>query len=401
VSVDSVGTQGDLESHKPSLSSDGRYVTFVSKATNLVDDDTNGFDDIFLHDSQTGMTSCVSVSPAGTLGNNGSSRSSISLDGRYLAFSSYARNLVANDTNNRQDIFLHDTAGGITSRVSSSTAGTQSDSYSYEPSISSTGRYVVFHSPATNLVQDDTNGFDDVFLHDNQTGVTSLVSVSSAGIQGSGGSRYADVSDDGPYVVFGSDADNLVPGDNNNGQDIFLRDTQTSITSCLSTSPGGTISNTGASRPSISSDGRYVVFESSADNLVPGDAGGNTDIFVRDTDTGITSLVSVSTAGTQGIHSSNYPDISADGRYVTFTSVADNLVPDDTNGFTDIFVHEIATGITSRVSVSESGVEANGNCYEPEISPNGRYVVFESNADNLIDGVTLSGERHIFMAPVP
>ena len=401
VSIDSTGTQGNQGSYNPVVSSSGRYVAFDSNATNLVSTDTNNHSDVFFHDTDTGITSRVSVSAAGTQGNNHSVNPSISSDGRYIAFQSSSSNFVANDGNNRSDIFVYDTTNGMISRVSSSSAGTQSNGYSYSPFISSNGRYVTFHSTATNLVQNDINGFDDVFVHDTVTSMTSRVSVSSAGTEGDGGSRDSVISSDGLYVAFSSDAENLDPNDNNNTSGIFFHDSATGITSRVSVSTAGTQGYGASFRPSMSSDGTYIVFESSSITFVQNDTNNATDIFVHDTSTGITSRVSVSTAGTQANLSSNYAALSPNGRYVTFTSIATNLVSDDTNSLTDIFVHDIGTGITSRVSVSTAGTEGNGNPYDPAISSNGRYVVFESDSDNLIDGTTLSGIRPRFMAPVP
>jgi len=183
-SVDTAGTEGNSGSYWTVLSADGRYVAFESDASNLVANDTNIRRYIFVHDTATGITSLVSVSTAGTPGNNDSYYPSISSDGRYVAFESLASNLVPNDTNILSDIFLRDTASGTTSRVSVSSTGIQGNSESSNPSISSDGRYVAFHSHAGNLAANDTLSADDVFAHDTSTGITSLMSVSTAGTPG-------------------------------------------------------------------------------------------------------------------------------------------------------------------------------------------------------------------------
>jgi Tol biopolymer transport system component len=171
-----------------------------------------------------GKTSRVSISSAGVQGNNGSWEPSISSDGRYVAFHSEADNLVAGDTNGINDIFVHDRQTGETSRVSISSTSVQGNNYSWVASISSDGRFVTFHSFADNLVAGDTNGEDDIFVHDRQTGETSRVSISSAGVQGNNGSKVSSISSDGRFVAFYSWADNLVAGDTNGINDIFVHD---------------------------------------------------------------------------------------------------------------------------------------------------------------------------------
>jgi len=291
VSVDSAGTQGTGgHSYETSLSADGRFVAFRSEATNLVAGDTNAADDIFVHDRQTGTTTRVSVDSAGTQGNSYSYTPSISADGRYVAFLSNASNLVAGDTNASWDIFVHDRQTGTTTRVSVDSTGTQGNGASaYHPSLSADGRFVAFLSEASNLVAGDTNGRSDIFVHDRQTGTTTRVSVDSAGTQGTGGHSYTpSISADGRYVAFASTATNLVAGDTNGTGDIFVHDRQTG----------------------------FVAFFSYATNLVAGDTNGLRDIFVHDRQTGTTIRVSVDSAGTQGNGNSFAPSISADGRFV-------------------------------------------------------------------------------------
>jgi len=269
----------------------------------------------------------VSVSTAGEPGNSYSVWPSLSADGRFVAFASYATNLVPNDTNGLLDVFVRDRSAGTTEIVSVSTSGDQGNDEPYYPCISSDGRFVAFASRATNLVADDTNGFTDIFVHDRLTGTTERVSVSSDGQQ-------ADAS---------------------------------------------------VASPSISGDGRFVAFASPATNLVANDTNGLLDIFVRDRSAGTTEIVSVSTSGEQGNGVSSYPCISSDGRFVAFTSEASNLVPEDTKGFRDVFVHDRQTRQTSRVSVASDGSEANGSSYGPAVSGNGRYVAFWSGATNLAE----------------
>jgi len=391
VNVSSTGAQDSNGGFDPAISADGRYVAFVSGANNLVPGDTNNTYDVFVRDRMTGTTSRVSLSSSGGQGNDGSSTPVISADGRYVAFESLASNLVPGDTNG-YDIFVRDRLIGTTSRVSLTSSGAQGNSSSSEASISADGRYVAFESYATNLVPGDTNGSRDVFVRDRLTGTTSRVSLNSSGAQGNGLSVQSAISADGRYVAYDSDASNLVPGDANGVTDVFVRDRVTGTTSRVNLSSTGVQGNGGGYFPAISADGRYVAFASAASNLVPGDINNAGDVFVRDRGTGTTSLVSRSSSGAQGNNlGSSDPAISADGRYVAFFSDASNLVPGDTNGGYfgyDVFVRDRVTGTTSRVSVSSTGAQGNDDSYDPAISADGRYVAFISSASNLVPGDT-------------
>ncbi len=389
VSLSSTGQQANNGSGQPGISGNGRYVAFRSRADNLVEGDTNGYGDIFVHDRQTGETSRVSISSTGEQGNDYSGGESIgiSAEGRYVAFESEADNLVEEDTNYRSDIFVHDRQTGETSRVSVSSAGEQGNQRSNWPGISADGRYVVFHSYATNLSMWDPYWGRDVFVHDRQTSETSLVSVSTTGFAGNNNSEChgPGISTDGRYVAFISLASDLVD-DDTNGWDVFVRDRQTQQTIRVSVSSTGEQGNGQCRRDcGISADGRYVTFKSYASNLVEDDTNGYEDIFVHDCQTGQTSRVSVSSTGRQGDGPNYSPDISADGRYAAFYSGASNLVEADTNGATDIFVHDCQTGRTSRVNVSSTGQQANKGSSSPSISADGRYVAFTSYASNLVE----------------
>jgi Tol biopolymer transport system component len=386
------GAQGNAASGNPAISADGRYVTFESAATNLVAGDTNSMYDIFVRDRTAGVTSRVSKNSAGEEGTLVSYQPSISEDGRYVAFHSYANNLVTGDTNGAPDIFVRDRQTGTTTLVSKSSAGVEGDTASFNPSISADGRYVAFRSVASNLVAGDTNGFEDVFVRDRQTGTTWLISKSSAGVQGEGVSQYPSISADGRYVAFDSAATNLVAGDTNGVNDIFVRDRQTGTTTLVSKDSAGVQGEGTSYRASISAEGRYVAFHSAATNLVSGDTNGVNDIFVRDRQTGTTTRVSKDSAGMQGDDDSFDPAISAEGRYVTFYSGATDLVSDDTNTATDIFVRDRQTGTTTRVSKNSAGGEVDGSSWAPAISADGRYVTFYSGATNLVAGDTNSNQ---------
>ena len=263
----------------------------------------------------------------------------ISSDGRYVAFSSAASNLVANDTNDDGDIFVHDRQTGTTERVNVATGGAQSVSGygSYGAAISADGRYVAFASNQSDLVANDTNGSTDVFVHDRQTDTTVRASVDSTGTQHAGYSYLPSVSADGRYVAFESVAA-LVPGDMV-FDDMFVRDLQTGTTEQVSVASDGTPGDNASDAGAISADGRYVSFESFASNLVPGDTNGAPDIFVHDRQMGTTERVDLSTAGTE-IAGGAYGGtaISADGDRVAWQSIDSGVAPGDTNGAVDVFV---------------------------------------------------------------
>ena len=383
VSVASDGSQGNNHSWSPDISGNGRYVAFSSKATNLVAGDTNANGSVFVYDRDIGISERVSVaghSPA------------ISDDGRYVAFYSQENNLVTGDTNGTFDVFVHDRDTGISERVSVASDGTQSNNISNAPSISGDGRYVTFDSSASNLVTGDTNDEYDIFVHDRNTGTTERVSVSSDGAQSNNASWYPVISGDGRYVTFHSQATNLVTGDSNGEKDVFVHDRVTGITERVSVASDGSQGDFSSFFPDISDDGRYVTFHSQATNLVIDDTNGTPDVFVHDRVTGVTERISVASDGSQGNHYSFSPAISGDGRYVGFGSTATNLVAGDTNNLEDVFVHDRDTGVTERVSVASDGTQSNSNregvepavSVEAAISADGHYVAFYSYAMNLI-----------------
>jgi len=387
MSVAGDGAQGNGKSFAPCVSADGRWVVFWSFASNLVAGDTEecgagefmyNCADVFVHDRQTGAIERIAAGGREGLG-GGSYRLGISADGRWVAFYSWASNLVQNDTNGHADIFGHDRQTGTTELISLASDGAQGNGDSVEPNISADGRWVAFVSRSSNLVRNDTNAKRDVFVRDRQTGTTRRVSVTSNGTQGddeSGVVMHQEgwydgpaISADGRWVAFTSKASNLVPDDTNecdspifgphNCYDVFIHDLQTGTTERVSIASDGTPGNSESSSPSISADGRWVAFVSSASNLVAGDSNrcprstGESncpDVFVHDRQAGTTVRVSVASDGTPANEGSGAPSISADGYWVAFLSVANNLAPGDSNRFADIFLHNRLTGQTELVS---------------------------------------------------
>jgi hypothetical protein len=401
ISVSTDGSQGNGFSGWSAISADGRYVVFYSEASNLVDGDTNAVPDVFLRDRLTGETTRISVTTDGAQGNSESGGPDISADGHYIVFHSLASNLVDGDTNWVEDIFVYDRVTKEITRISLASDGKEGNGRSTYPSISTDGRFVVFQSLASNLVADDDNGVEDIFVHDMITGETTRVSVASDGTQGNQWSDQAAISPDGLSVVFRSYASNLVQGDVNNVcdtdqdgsyddncQDIFIHQRLSGETTIVSVTSDGLQGNNWSGWPSVSAYGRYVTFQSWAENLVVNDTNGWSDILVHDTLTGETTRVSIASDGSQADNYSVFPSISTNGRFIAFYSCASNLVDGDTNGRFDVYVHDQFTGRTSRISVATDGAQANDDSVTPYISADGRYVVFASYATNLVPGDT-------------
>ena len=396
VSVSATGTQADAGGLWPALSTDGRFVAFLSPATNLVPGDTNGASDVFVKDREGGGIARASVSDGGGQASGGSGVASLSGNGRYIVFDSIAANLVLGDTNGMNDVFLHDRQSGKTVRVSVSSTEAQANDKCFASSVDTGTRYVAFESSATNLVDDDTNGRWDIFVRDLAAGTTERVSLSSTGMQSDGDSLIPSISPDGRYVAFGSRAANLVPGDTNGAFDIFVHDRVSGKTERVSVATGGGQADGASGGASLTAGGRYVVFWSSATNLVAGDLGGRQDVFVRDRLAGTTHRVSVSTLGTPGDEESEGSALSADGRYVAFDSMAGNLVPGDPNTFADVFVRDLRSGKVERLSASTLGGEPDAWSRRPALSADGRYVAFDSLASTLVDADT-NGAPDVFV----
>ena len=334
LSVSAEGVPGDWGATEAQAAPDGTAAVFTSLAGNLVPGDSGGRFDVFVSGTATAAIERVSVASDGSEADSHSSTGSASFAADRVAFASYATNLVAGDTNSRRDVFVRDRVDGTTRRVSVASDGAQADAASHDPEIGADGRYVVFSSDATNLVAGDTNGVRDVFLHDLDTGATERVSVDGAGTQGNG-------------ISGGTDSGNV----------------------------------------DLSADGRYVAFTSAATNLVAGDTNGVGDAFVRDRVAGATERVSVATDGAQadgGVFtlSGGGSVLSLDGYgdYVAFLSDATNLVAGDTNGVRDAFVRDRVTGTTSRMSVGSDGTQADAQSLSVSVDHDHDYVGFVTRA---------------------
>jgi len=403
VSVDSTGAEANAASVSMAISADGSIVVFSSFASNLVDGDTNGACDVFVLDRPAGLVQRVSVDSTGGELNADSgvySSPAISADGQVIAFESYASDVVADDTNGQPDVFVHDRASGATERVSVDSSGGEGNDGSYYPSISADGEVVAFFSWASNLIPNDTNGRTDVFVHDRQTKVTERVSISSSGTEGDLPSYYPSISADGGIVAFSSLAFNLIPERTNGYQHVYVHDRSNGTTELVSVDASGAMGNYNSYSPSISGDGQVVAFYSYATNLIPDDNNGFYDVYVRDRAGGVTERVSVDSTGAEANGDSFYDGllaISLDGRTVAFQSSATNLVGDDGNGVADIFSHDRVTGITQRVSVDSSGAEGNGpSGPRTSMSADGLLIGFSSHATDLVPN-DLNGVEDVFI----
>ena len=417
VSVNASSTgPGNFESRKTAISADGRFIAFTSSASNLTSDiDANDQPDVFLRDRSTNTTTLISRKlNSNTTGNESSglldiaSTIGISADGRYIVYASRANDLIPSDNNGLADVFVYDRISAVNRLVSFKNAdhSLPANGSSGSPVISANGQIVVFLSTASDLsITTDTNSLQDVYACYFNAGVIELVSINNAGaISGNGRSSQitADsISNDGRFVTFGSEASDLVGNDSNGGgafgTDVFVRDLQNNTTTLASVNAAGTgsgnLSSSGLDAR-ISGDGRFVVFDSRATNLVTGitDINGSfPDIFRRDLVAGTTQVVTVNVAGNStGSDLSQFPAVSDDGRFVAFSSRSANLVPIDTNnglggGVTDVFVRDMQTGVTKLVSMNSAGTDSGNSDSSGvmEISASGRYVLFTSGATNL------------------
>jgi LPXTG-site transpeptidase (sortase) family protein len=398
ISADTSGNLGSESSTQSVVTSDGGYVAFTSLSPQLTYPSTIlRVTHIFRRQVSTGETRLVSVSTAGSEGLLDSQNPSISDDGRYIAFESKSSNLSAiSDTNGTTDVFVRDMVSNTTRVISVNTTNTDTaNAYSLLPSISADGNYIAFESPATNLMSGISGRPYHVYLYNGTT--MELVSVSTAGVKGNGKSANASISDNGSLIAFDSSSNNLVAGDiNSTKEDIFVRNRTAGTTTLISIATDGTQGNDKSVEPSISSDGRYVAFSSIATNLVSGDTNAVSDVFVHDRQTGETNRVSVSSEGEQDNGISENPSISPDGRYVSFDSDATNLVPNDTNGVRDVFLHDRNTGMTTRLSMSSSGVQGGSASQSGTLSLNAAYASFVSSA-NLLTSPGSSITQQIFL----
>lgn len=416
ISVSSSGAQGSGEDYfiKGAISADGRYSAFLTTMAGLVPNDTNNRADIFVHDRITGETTRISVSNSGTQANNYSEWLAISDDGQWITYASTASNLVPNDTNGKSDIFLYNRLTAEVSRISNRINGTQSSEASYTPTISGNGQLIAF-TTLEDLAMGGSASLESVYLYDRLSDTITL------GVQGDDGSRIQAksplLSADGSELFFVSSNSELVPQDTNFANDVFGWERATATAERLSVGTYDEQGSDASTLSAVSADGTFVIWNSAAPEFVPGDNNGLQDVFLRErTDSpppSPTATATITPTATATPRISPYPNeqflpitarqsrftesfinltrhangasfapvVSHDGTIVAFTSAANNLVPNDTNNATDVFVWERAGGQIVRVSIANNNMELQGASERPALSEDGRYVVYTAWAD--------------------
>jgi len=380
VSVDSSGTQANQNSYSSSVSGDGRYVAFSSAATNLVSGDTNSASDIFVRDTVSNTTTRVDISSSGAQANAGADQPRISYDGRYVVFESPATNLVPSDTNGQDDVFIHDMQAGTTSIVSVSSTGTQGNQISYFPDVSADGRFVVFESSSSTLVSGISGAGvgDQIYIKDMSTGAIKALSVTSGGSRGNGASSSAHISCDGNVVTFGSTASNLVSGDTNGVADTFVAVLGWSGSTLTDVTIGA---NDYSGPDAISCNGNVISINTAATNLASGVSSGVGTIQELNRLTGSFTVASIDGSGSVATGGVSKSSISDDGRYVAFIA-DDALVSADQNTRADVYIRDVRGGTTQVVSINPTTSDAVGNIDLPSLSADGSYLAYYCLSDS-------------------
>lgn len=410
---DPVSTNGErvLAAGAPAISSDGRFVAFVSESGDLVPGDANGAADVFVRDTMLDRTVLISRSVTGGSAAGSSLQPAISADGRFVAFTSSAPDLVEGDSNGSLDVFVHDLRTGITQLISRGRHGELADADSYSPSLSADGRFVAYCSMAANLDTRDTNHVPDVYRYDRLTGHTTLISVAADGRSGDGPSGQPSISANGRLVAFTSAA-RFSEQDTNSEIDVYLHDADTGELDLVSRTPDGAAGNGPSLSPSLSADGSAVAFTSHADDLVDGDDNRASDVFVHRRESGRTELISTNRDGEPAEDGSHSPSISGDGRRVAFLSAADDLVPVPGDGAPSgaesaprdhTYVRDLDGAGTALVSGTRRRTPGDGVSTATSISSWGRHVAFADTSTDLAGtpgGPPLAPQEQVYVAPV-
>ena len=407
------GAPADAQSIFSSISADGTRIAFDSDADNLSAEDDDVHTNVFVRDLRTGETILASRAsgPAGPAADDSSVEPSISADGRYVVFRSGADNLSSEDDDAVTNIFVRDLVAGTTILVSraSGAGGAPANGDSFEPDISADGRYVAFRSSADNLSSEDDDSVENLYVRDLVAQTTTLVSRATGPVgAGADGNSFAPaISGDGRRVAFDSAATNLSADDGDAVRDVFVRDLATARTMLVSraSGPAGPAGDGDSTVPDISRSGRFIAFASLADNLSAEDDDTVLNVFLRDLAAGTTSLVSradgAAGAGADGSALGGSPPSVADNGRVAFDSDADNLSSEDSDAVFNVFVRDALAGTTTLVSrgPGPGGAAADQGSFLPAITPDGRYVAFQSLATNLVAG-SAPGVRNIYRRDV-
>ena len=403
VSLGMGGVQADGTSYFGDISGNGRWVVFESNAGNLVAGNRQRRSDIYLRDRMLGTTILISVHKPKGRSIAASTNARMARGSRYVAFQSLAYDLVDGDTNQRQDVFVRDRMANRTVLASRGHDGGPADGGSQLEALSPTGRFVAFTSTASNLTTTTTPGEEELYVRDLKSGTTTLESVNN---QGEASDRYvsnAAINLDGRFLAFVTQAHNLSTRDKNNEFDIYLRDRATRQTILVTTGLGGTSSDRSSNDPVLSDDGQFVAFDSFAANLAPGNENHQTNAYIWSRSTRTIRQIGLAPGGVQPNGGTSVDAITPDGRYVLVSSGASNLVPNDTNKASDLFVCDTTNGGVTRVDLTAGGQQVDAGSYFPyahgaAISADNKTVAFESSVPNLVPGDT-NGHWDVFVRP--
>jgi Tol biopolymer transport system component len=390
ISTDSAGINGNGFSYAPVISADGTKVLFSSQSTNLVAGDTNFVADIFLKDLTTGQTTLISQDPFAPYGLGAAVSASFSPDGTKILF-------VSGAFSGDMDIWIKDLATGADTLVSTSATGEANNSTSYGATFSPDGNKIAFFSSASNLVENDTNGREDLFIKDLTTGFVTRIALDVVNPDISGGFNKVTFSPDGTKLLLATDVDSLVAGDTNGAADIFVKDLVTGAVTLVSNNTAGTVGNSVNLDPVFSPDGNSVAFVSLASDLVAGDSNPGFDIFIKDLTTGITSLVSADPTGQQYPYYNQGFAFSPDGKTCVFSAVA-GLITGSINGQgISIYIKDLTTGALTLVPGGFADGYINGGNFSPSYSADGNSIVFSSHAEYIDDNGVISENFGVFV----
>jgi uncharacterized repeat protein (TIGR01451 family) len=408
VSVGTGGVQGNYESFYAATSADANIIAFESFNTGWGPDQPDvNYVDVFVRDRAENVTRKVSIGSGGEPADERSFHPAVSADGRYTSFTSYASNLVPNDTNGNDigssglDVFVYDWQTNQLQRVSLTWDGRQIEGNTVG-FISGDGRSIVFASNGSNIARNDipAGGHEAIYIRDLVTGNVERISRAANGDFPNGYVVAPEANHDGRFIVYLSEASNLAPGSSApTFRDVLLYDRQTQQTRVVSRPPGDGLSNGRSGPARITPDGRYIVFRSEASNLVPGDTNGKADIFVFDRTTGSIELVNRSYTGALANADSRDPSICGNGRYVSFVSDATNLVPQPNNGHRQVYIRDREANNTFLITMNANGELGNGRGHRAEIARDCLSVAFASEASNLVPGDT-NNVRDLFVGRI-
>ncbi len=405
----STSTAGQVSdsSGSPSVNFTGEVLSFESTSNNLLVNDLNDARDAFVRDLNTQELLLINQANNGQLGNDRVDDVYMSDDGRFTIFESQARNLgwLVLAEGSDDNLYMFDRDDQQISPISININGDMGDGSSEHASITVDGRWVVFDSDSLDMVGDDNNGVNDIFIRDTVNNSTARLSNGMNG-ETNGRSDHPDITPDGRYVVFDSDASNIVANDTNDSKDVFLYDRELDVFSLISVDNNGVQANADSSQPRMSADGNTVVFLSKATNLDVADTNNRQDVYVRDLSTGQTTWASP--AATVVNEDMSNARISHDGRYVSFETGSNNIVMDDQDGEQDVFVTDTNTFEVRLATVNAQGENSNDYTGDYDLSGNGRFIFFASEAANMVNNSVVSGRDilkghnpFLINAPVP